>query len=181
MTEAAMRAALAAGLIALFGASQALAQSPTEGPKPKAEASGSMGGSMGADQVGGWPKISFDTLASLEFAGMRAPSGPGRGPDVNLRSDSTLLVEFDDALSLDACSRSSRARPCRPRTPTGTCSSTRALGATRGVSSRNSTSATATTASASSFRTSAAPTPFSPPPSPPTSSKSRKRVTSPPT
>ena len=52
-------------------------------------------------EVGGWPKISFDTLGNLEYAGLGADSGPGRGPDVKLRFDSTLLVEFSDALSLD--------------------------------------------------------------------------------
>jgi len=51
--------------------------------------------------VGGWPKISFDSLANLEFAGMAARDGPSRGPGPSLRLDSTLLVEFDSALSLD--------------------------------------------------------------------------------
>ncbi len=52
-------------------------------------------------EVGGWPKLSFDTLASLEYAGLSASGGPHRGPDVNLRVDSTFLAEFNDTLSLD--------------------------------------------------------------------------------
>ena len=54
-----------------------------------------------AQEVGGWPKVSFDTLASLDYARLDARSGPDRGPTVSLRADTTLLVEFNNALSLD--------------------------------------------------------------------------------
>src|SRR5256885_1244644 len=91
---------LAAGVMAL-SALPAWAQDAGAGrggdAKPAAKA-----GDKGADMptVGGWPKISFDTLASLEYAGLRAPGGRSRGPDLNLRSDSTFLAEFNDTLSL---------------------------------------------------------------------------------
>ena len=52
-------------------------------------------------EVGGWPKVSFDTLASVDYLRMNARSGPGRGPDPVLWADSTLLVEFNNTLSLD--------------------------------------------------------------------------------
>lgn len=87
----------AAGVMALCGASPALAQSSII--PGQAKATGQTPDTT--PEVGGWPKISFDTVASLELAGMRAPSGPGRGPDVNLRLDSTFLAEFNDTLSLD--------------------------------------------------------------------------------
>jgi hypothetical protein len=71
----------------------------------------------GMPEVGGWPKISFDTLASLEYAGMRAPSGPGRGPDLNLRLDSTFLAEFNDTLSLDGLFQVKSRSPLDPNDP----------------------------------------------------------------
>jgi hypothetical protein len=55
----------------------------------------------GPADTGGWPKISFDTMASLDYAHMSSSTGPDRGPGFVLWSDSTLLVEFNDALSLD--------------------------------------------------------------------------------
>jgi hypothetical protein len=89
-----MRRALIPAVLALTLGSAALAQTSADksaGPE-KSDPDAA---------VGGWPKVSFDTLASLEYAGMSASGGPHRGPDVNFRSDTTLLVEFDDALSLD--------------------------------------------------------------------------------
>jgi hypothetical protein len=67
--------------------------------------------------VGGWPKISFDTVASLEYAGLRAPGGRNRGPDVNLRSDSTFLAEFNDTLSLDGLFQVKSRSPFDPADP----------------------------------------------------------------
>lgn len=89
-----IRAGVAAMLVALAVAPCALA---AEGP-PK-DAAAEPAHEMA--EVGGWPKISFDTLGNLEYAGMGADAGSGRGPDVKLRFDSTLLVEFNDSLSLD--------------------------------------------------------------------------------
>src|SRR5690349_6372894 len=50
-------------------------------------------------EVGGWPKVSFDTVASLDYAGMSSSTGPDRGPGFVFWSDSTLQVEFSPALS----------------------------------------------------------------------------------
>jgi hypothetical protein len=85
MTDPARRLgpALLGALIALFAAAPAFAQ---------------------ADQpaeVGGWPKLSLDTLASVDYAQMSSTTGPGRRPGLVFWSDSTLLVEFNDTLSLD--------------------------------------------------------------------------------
>lgn len=55
-----------------------------------------------AMMVGGWPKISFDTLASVDYVRLSSSSGPGRGPGLVLWSDSTLLVELNDALQIDS-------------------------------------------------------------------------------
>ncbi|MEO6339237.1 MAG: hypothetical protein ABIO39_04275 [Caulobacteraceae bacterium] len=68
-------------------------------------------------EVGGWPKISFDTVGNLEYAGLGADRGKGRGPDVKLRFDSTLLVEFNDALSLDALFQFKPREPLSPSDP----------------------------------------------------------------
>lgn len=68
-------------------------------------------------EVGGWPKISFDTLASLEYAGLRAQGGRNRGPDLNLRLDSTFLAEFNDTLSLDGLFQVKSRSPLNPNDP----------------------------------------------------------------
>ncbi len=52
--------------------------------------------------TGTFPKISLDTLANLELAGMSARRGPSRDAEPSLRLDSMLLVDFTDALSVDA-------------------------------------------------------------------------------
>ena len=49
----------------------------------------------------GWPKISFDILASVDYANMGSNTGPGRRPGAVAWADATLLLEFNDALSLD--------------------------------------------------------------------------------
>lgn len=76
-------AACSATLIACLAAPAAFAQSDTAGEA----------------QIGGWPKVTLDSAISLEYAGMTAPSGPERGPDMKLRSDTALLAEFNDTLS----------------------------------------------------------------------------------
>jgi hypothetical protein len=53
------------------------------------------------ESVGGWPKFSFNNLASLDYAQMSSRTGPGRGPGFAFWSDTTMLVEFNDSLSLD--------------------------------------------------------------------------------
>lgn len=54
-----------------------------------------------AADPGGWPKISFDTVASLDYARMSSSTGPNRGPGPVLWDDSTFLAEFNDTVSLD--------------------------------------------------------------------------------
>ncbi len=53
------------------------------------------------EEVGAWPKVSFDSVMSLDYAHMSSSTGPDRGPGFVYWDDSTLLVEFNDALSLD--------------------------------------------------------------------------------
>ncbi len=55
----------------------------------------------GDADTGGWPKLSFDSVVSLDYAGMTSNTGPDRGPGFVVWDDSTLLLEFNDALSLD--------------------------------------------------------------------------------
>jgi hypothetical protein len=48
-----------------------------------------------------WPKLSFDTVASLDYAHMSSNTGPDRGPGFVFWSDSTLLIDFNESLSLN--------------------------------------------------------------------------------
>ena len=115
MTDAARRCAarLAASALTFANASQALAQSSIIPGQAKATGQGA----DASAEVGGWPKIGLDTVASLELAGMRAPDGPGRGPDVNLRLDSTFLAEFNDTLSVDGLFQIKSRSPLSSRDP----------------------------------------------------------------
>src|SRR4051812_27995616 len=106
MTDA-VRRLFAAALVWSATASVALAQTP---PEPAAAAAEK----HEAEAVGDWPRVSFDTLASLEYAGMRAASGTSRGPGLSLRFDSTGLIEFNDMLSLDGLFQFKPREP-RPR------------------------------------------------------------------
>lgn len=107
-------------LVALAG--PALAQSNIITGQAKATGQTTAGppdqnGGDSGPQVGGWPKIGFDTVASLEYAGMNAPGGRNRGPDVNLRMDSTFLAEFNDTLSLDGLFQVKSRSPFDPNDP----------------------------------------------------------------
>ena len=111
-----MRAILLMGTLAVSGiAGSALAQSSIIPGQAKATGQ-DQAPDMPAD-VSGWPKIGLDTVASLELAGMRAPDGPGRGPDVNLRLDSTFLAEFNDTLSLDGLFQIKSRSPLSSKDP----------------------------------------------------------------
>lgn len=68
---------------------------------------------MGAEPVGDYPKISFSTLANLEFSGLDASGGPDRGPQPYFRFDSILLVDVSDKLSFDGLFQF-KARKMRP-------------------------------------------------------------------
>ena len=48
-----------------------------------------------------WPKVSFDILASIDYANMGSKTGPGRKTGAVVWADATLLLEFNNTLSLD--------------------------------------------------------------------------------
>jgi len=101
-----LAAACAAVIAFVAEAAPALAQSNIIAGQAKAtgQAAQEAPDKAGVDapaEVGGWPKIGFDTVASLEYAGLNAPGGRNRGPDANFRMDATFLAEFNDTLSLD--------------------------------------------------------------------------------
>lgn len=135
--RARLRSALIAGAaLASLAAPRAFAQaqpSPPTGANP-AQARSMQTPPMVHDEapaeVGGWPKISFDTLASVDYAHMSAKDGPDRGPGPVLWSDSTLLVEFNDALSLDALFQ------FKPRQPLAATNPNRDLFINRGLDRR---------------------------------------------
>jgi FtsP/CotA-like multicopper oxidase with cupredoxin domain len=83
--------------------------------KPTGTAAGAKPGTAMAMGVGGWPKFSLATIAVAEFAAMNAKSGPDRGPSLGLRVDSTMLLEVNDALSIDGLLQ---WKPRKPRPPT---------------------------------------------------------------
>ena len=95
-----------AALLTLAPLNGALAQSaaPTSGDNPAQARTMTQTPAMhaaDAADTGGWPKISFDSLASLDYAGMSSPTGPDRGPGLVLWDDSTFLAEFNGTLSVD--------------------------------------------------------------------------------
>ena len=63
--------------------------------------------------IGNFPRLSFETIANLEFSGLSARSGADRGPQPYLRFDSTAIVELDDKLSFDGLFQF-KARQPRP-------------------------------------------------------------------
>ncbi|HTI66038.1 MAG TPA: hypothetical protein VL460_00675 [Caulobacteraceae bacterium] len=68
-----------------------------------------------AGLVGAWPKIGFETVGAVEYAGMSADSGRDRPGSIDLRFDSTALVEFADGVQLDALFQYKSKQP-RPTT-----------------------------------------------------------------
>ena len=100
--------AIAAVAAALLAGPGALAQShsgTSSGNNPaqarQTEQGRSAAAGADAEGVGSWPKLSFDTIASLDYAGLGSDTGPGRGPGFVFWADSTFLAEFNDKLSLD--------------------------------------------------------------------------------
>ena len=108
-------------LAALLLTSAAFAQSPASSNNAAAHAQKSNGqGSQDTgttdDHMGGidsYPKLSFDTLFSVEAAGFLPRDGGARGPGPSLRFDSTALYEVNDKLSIDALFQ------FKPRQPLG--------------------------------------------------------------
>lgn len=93
-----------AGLLAagLFVASSASAQEQAaNASSPPQVGQVEPGTAETSDGASGWPRISFDTVVSFDFARLSSSTGRDRGPAPVIWSDSTLLVEFNDALSLD--------------------------------------------------------------------------------
>lgn len=97
-----------------------LSTKPAQGTAPGAEADDAKASDDSSmekmdDPVGNWPRISFQTIANLEAAGMHASDGPGRRFQPYLRFDSTLLVDVSDRLSFDGLFQF-KARQPRPAT-----------------------------------------------------------------
>jgi hypothetical protein len=67
--------------------------------------------------VGVWPKIGFETIAALEYGGITANSGPGRGPDLKLWFDSTFLAQINDNVTIDGLFQFKPRKPPSPSDP----------------------------------------------------------------
>src|SRR6202030_128681 len=88
----------AAALAVLAAAPAAMAQSG--GIIQQARATGETASEPpSASDVGAFPKIGFETIATLEYGGTTADSGPGRHADAKLWLDSTFLFQVNDTLS----------------------------------------------------------------------------------
>jgi hypothetical protein len=93
--------ALAAALAVLAAAPAALAQSAAIVDQARATGETQSGPPAPSEGVGAFPKIGFETIASLEYGGVQPASGPRRGPEAELWFDSTFLLQLSDALSVD--------------------------------------------------------------------------------
>jgi hypothetical protein len=93
--------ALAAGALMAAAAPQAMAQSAAIANQDRVTGQKSSAEAAPPDDGGGWPKIAFETIAQVEFGAVSPGHGPSRGPDVRLWSDSTLIVQLNDTLSVD--------------------------------------------------------------------------------
>ena len=112
---------LLGALAGLLLASPALAQSqpvgsqaPVPGKSASTEAAPAASIIMPVPpaEVGGWPKVSWDNVMSVDYAHMSSNTGPDRGPGLVYWDDSTVLVEFNDNLSLSGWYQ------FKPRAPT---------------------------------------------------------------
>jgi hypothetical protein len=77
-----------------------------------------------------WPKLSLETIASLDYAGMSSSTGPDRGTGAVVWSDTTLLVDFNEDLSLDGLFQ------IKPRQPLSDANPNRDLFINRGLDRR---------------------------------------------
>ena len=73
----------------IAGQARATGRNPAAQPEPDGE-------------VGGWPKIGFETVGAVEWGGLSASSGPDRSASFDFRFDSTALLELDDSTQIDA-------------------------------------------------------------------------------
>jgi hypothetical protein len=101
--EAAAQSAVAPSAL-LASQAQTSAQTPPASPNK-------------SEEVSGWPKISFASVAVLEYGGMKADSGPSRDAALALRLDSTFLLEFNDTLSVDGLFQFKPRQPLRQNDP----------------------------------------------------------------
>jgi hypothetical protein len=113
-----LRAALIGGALAILTAApEAAAQSALLASEAQASGQSPPGSPQESEGVGGWPKISFASIAVLEYGGMKADSGPGREAVLALRLDSTFLLEFNDTLSIDGLFQFKPRQPLAPSDP----------------------------------------------------------------
>lgn len=115
-----MRISLLAAALAGFGTSaltQQLPAPPSAVQQRIANNGNPVGGDMGAEPIGDFPKISFNTIASVELTGLAVPGGTGRGPTLYPRWDSTLLVDINDTLQFDALYQFKARQPRPPGDP----------------------------------------------------------------
>jgi hypothetical protein len=99
-----LRRVLTAGALAAIAAgSQAMAQSAAANAGAANRPAGAVPPPppMAMDGVDVWPKIAWETIATVEYAGFQPASPPSRGPDAKVWVDSTLIVQLNDSLSID--------------------------------------------------------------------------------
>lgn len=106
----------AAALTVLAAAPAAMAQSGAIIQQARATGE-TASGPPSASDVGAFPKIGFETIANLEYGGITADSGPGRGPDARLWFDSTFLAQLSDELSIDGLFQFKPRRPLSASDP----------------------------------------------------------------
>jgi len=108
--------------LAFIGSVAAFAQPqvPTGNNPAQARAIEQRGAPQPAEAPGtdeGWPKLSFDILGSVDYANMGSKTGPGRGPGAVVWADATLLLEFNDAFSLDGLFQFKPRQPLAAHNP----------------------------------------------------------------
>lgn len=95
------RCLLAAAAVAVLAAAPA-ARAQSGAIIQQARATGETASAPSAESdVGAFPKIGFETIATLEYGGTTADSGSGRHADAKLWVDSTFLLQVNDELSVD--------------------------------------------------------------------------------
>jgi hypothetical protein len=113
-----LRCVLAGAALALIAiAPDAQAQSGSIIQQARATGQTASGPPAPSEGVGSYPKIGFETIANLEFGGIQADSGPGRGPDAKLWFDSTFLAQITDTLSVDGLFQFKPRQPLSPTNP----------------------------------------------------------------
>ncbi|RAK61296.1 hypothetical protein DJ021_16555 [Phenylobacterium hankyongense] len=115
-----MRGLLAAVALAFLAAAPA-AMAQSAAIIQQARATGqTASGPPGADEgMGAWPKIQFETIATLEYGSVQPDSGPNRGPDARLWFDSTFLAQISDELSVDGLFQFKPRQPLSASDPNG--------------------------------------------------------------